>query len=112
MNLSEEKCVPCSGKTPRLSSDEAKTLAEQIPDWKLDLAAGAGSAGLYRYYKLKNFAEALKFVNQVAEIAEKQGHHPDIHLINYNQVSLWLTTHAIRGLSHNDFIVAAKISLL
>jgi len=112
MSLSDKKCAPCSGKTPRLSSDEAKILAEQIPGWKLDLEAGAGSAGLYRHYKFKNFAEAVKFINQVAVIAEEQGHHPDLHLINYNQVSLWLTTHAIRGLSDNDFIVAAKISLL
>jgi 4a-hydroxytetrahydrobiopterin dehydratase len=112
MSLSEEKCVPCSGKTPRLSSEEAAILAKQIPDWKLDLEAGAGSAGLHKHCKFKNFAEAIKFINHVANIAEEQGHHPDIHLTNYNQVGLWLTTHAIRGLSHNDFIVAAKISLL
>jgi 4a-hydroxytetrahydrobiopterin dehydratase len=66
---------------------------------------------LQREFKFKNFIEAMKFINQVAVIAEEEGHHPDIYVF-YNKVKLQLTTHAIGGLSLNDFIVAAKVDAL
>ena len=63
---------------------------------------------LYKKFKFKNFLEAMKFVNKVAEIAENEGHHPDF-CVHYNKVEIEIWTHAINGLSENDFIVAAKI---
>lgn len=63
-------------------------------------------------YKFKNFKEALAFVNKVGEIAESENHHPNIFLYGWNKVKLTLTTHAIKGLSQNDFIMAAKINAL
>lgn len=74
---------------------------EQIPGWE------ARDEKLYRKFKFKNFVEAMKFVNKMAEIAEEEGHHPDF-TVHYNQVEVVIWTHAIGGLSENDFILAAK----
>jgi 4a-hydroxytetrahydrobiopterin dehydratase len=84
-----------------MSMEEAHDLIEQVPGWEL------GENKLTRRFKFKNFREAMAFVNRVAELAEDEGHHPDIH-ISWNRVRLDLTTHAIKGLSENDFIMAAK----
>ena len=103
--LTEQKCEACEGGVLPLNKVEAEILLKQIPGW--ELAADAKS--ISRSYEFKNFQKALAFVNKVGELAESEGHHPDIHLINYRQVSIDLTTHAIGGLSNNDFILAAKI---
>jgi|SRR6185503_3077011 len=107
MDLTRKTCIPCSEKTPPLSEDRAKELAREVPGWTLDF----GEPRLWREYKFPDFVSAMKFVDKVADIAEKEGHHPDIH-IHYDQVKLVLWTHAIGGLSENDFIVAAKINKL
>ncbi len=105
MELHEKKCIPCeSGDTP-LSEDEAKRNLEQIPNWKLN------GKKIEREFVFKDFKEAMKFVNNVADLAEDEGHHPDIH-IHWNKVLLELWTHSMNGLSENDFIVAAKINNL
>ena len=67
---------------------------------------------IHRNVARKNFDEAMKLLNEIAEVAEAEGHHPDLHLTGYCKVRIDLTTHAIGGLSENDFIVAAKIDLL
>jgi len=102
MNLTEKKCVPCEGGVPAMSEQQANELLKQVPSWtKKDLH-------ILRQFTFENFKKAIDFVNKVADIAEQEGHHPDI-TINYNKVNIDLWTHAINGLSENDFIMAAKI---
>jgi len=102
MNLTEKKCKPCEGGVPPLTEDQANELLKQIPEWTIK------DGHVYRQFKFKDFKEAISFVNKVAEIAEQEQHHPNIK-INYNKVSIELYTHAINGLSENDFILPAKI---
>src|SRR3989344_5421708 len=109
MDLSKQKCGPCAGGVRAMTRMEAEAmLGEQIKDWSLNTAAKQISKQL----KFKDFKDALKFVNQVGVLAENEGHHPDIPLTYYNQVSISLSTHTIGGLSRNDFILAAKINNL
>ncbi|MBI2523342.1 4a-hydroxytetrahydrobiopterin dehydratase [Candidatus Woesearchaeota archaeon] len=103
MNLTQKKCKPCEGNTPTLTEEQAKELLKQIPGWEIK------NDHLYRQFKFKKFRESVAFVNKIAEIAEQEGHHPDI-IINYNKVSIELWTHAINGISENDFILATKIN--
>ena len=104
-DLLKKKCVACEGKGMKpLNKEEAFSLMEQLEGWNID----EGFKIIFKEYKFKDFIGATNFVNKVAEIAEEEGHHPDIHIF-YNKVVLELTTHAIKGLSGNDFIVAAKI---
>ncbi len=105
MELHEKKCIPCeSGGTP-LSEAEAKRNLEKVTPWKLNRNK------IEREFVFKDFKEAMKFVNNIADLAEGEGHHPDIH-IHWNKVLLELWTHSMKGLSENDFIVAAKINNL
>jgi len=101
--LSQKKCVPCEGGVSKLSQEEASTLLKQVPGWRLE------GGKLVRVYLFKNFADAMTFINRMAEIAEAEGHHPDF-TVHYNRVEAVLWTHAIGGLSENDFILAAKIN--
>ncbi len=116
-DLLTKKCVPCEGGVPPLTHEEVENLMGQVPDWSLfeeaseNLKKVGMGAKIFREYKFKDFIGAVNFVNNVAEIAEAEGHHPDIK-INYNKVTLELTTHAIGGLSENDFIVAAKVDAM
>lgn len=87
--------------------DEAIRLAAEVNDW--DLASDTKS--ISKEFTFKDFKEAVAFINKVAEVAEEQGHHPDIYCF-YNKVKLQLSTHAVKGLSNNDFIMAAKINRL
>jgi len=86
-----------------MSQAQAATMMDQVPGWEL------GDNTLSRRFRFKGFREAMAFVNRVADLAEEEGHHPDIY-ISWNRVRLDLTTHAIKGLSDNDFIMAAKIN--
>jgi len=106
MDLANKRCIPCEGGTLPLPKKEATALSARVPDWKI-----TEDKKLERELKFKNFSEAMRFVNRVAELAEKEGHHPEIR-VSYNRVLLELTTHAIKGLSENDFILAAKIDRL
>lgn len=103
-DLLKKKCVPCEGGVFPLARQELDPFMSQVEGWTLSGDATAIS----KEYKFKDFIGAVNFVNHVAEIAESEGHHPDIK-INYNKVLLELSTHAIGGLSENDFIVAAKV---
>jgi len=111
-DLLNKKCVPCEGGAMPLTWDEVEPLMIKIPGWNIssdtDPSEGLTNPRIYKEYKFKDFIGAINFVNHVAEIAELENHHPDIH-INYNKVLLELWTHAIGGLSENDFIVAAKV---
>ncbi len=105
MELYEKKCIPCErGGTP-LSENDIKKNLEQIPNWNLN------GKKIEREFVFKDFKEAMKFINNIADLAEGEGHHPDIH-IHWNKVMLELWTHSMNGLSENDFIVAAKINNL
>ncbi len=106
-DLVRKYCVACEAGTPPMSLEEAERLVEQVPGWELN----PDEKKLVRRFKFKDFKEAMRFVNRVAELAEAEGHHPGIY-ISWNRVRLELTTHAIKGLSENDFIMAAKISEL
>jgi 4a-hydroxytetrahydrobiopterin dehydratase len=107
MNLANKNCVPCEGGTPPFTPAQITDYQPGIQsEWQV-----SDQKKILRQFKFKNFKEAMMFVNSVADIAETEGHHPDIK-INWNKVTLELTTHAISGLSENDFILAAKIDTL
>ena len=102
MNLIEKKCLPCEEGTPPMEGSEINILGKEVPLWSFR------EGHLFRSFKFMSFREAINFVNSVAKLADEEGHHPDI-CIHYNKVELELWTHAIKGLSENDFIMAAKI---
>ena len=107
MELTKKKCRPCDGGMKALEPAQARELAAQVPKWKLR----KDEPRLWREFTFKDFVRAMKFVNKVADLAEAEGHHPDVH-IHYNKVKLVLWTHDLGGLSENDFILAAKIDEL
>jgi 4a-hydroxytetrahydrobiopterin dehydratase len=104
--LARKHCVPCEGGVPPLSTDEAKSLLESVEGWSLT----ADGKKIRRQWTLKNFMAGIDFFDKVAAIAEEQGHHPDLHLEGYRNLAIEISTHAIGGLSENDFILAAKIN--
>ncbi len=103
--LLEQKCVPCSGSLPPATAEEIDTYKAQIPDW--DILNENGELRLGRVYQFPNFQDALAFTNLVGDIAEAEGHHPAL-LTEWGKVTVTWWTHAISGLHHNDFIMAAK----
>ena len=104
MDLSQKKCVACEGGTAPLNRAEAQTLIKQLNGWTLS----GDSQWISKDFTFKNFAEAMAFADKVGEIAESEGHHPDLQ-VRWGKAVVELTTHAIHGLSENDFIVAAKV---
>jgi 4a-hydroxytetrahydrobiopterin dehydratase len=108
VDLATRHCVPCEGGTKPMSRSEAEALLRQVDGWKL---IDGEPLKLARKAKFADFANAMRFVNRVAQLAEAEGHHPDL-CVSWNRVKLELFTHAIGGLSENDFILAAKINEL
>lgn len=108
MDLSSKHCVPCEGGTPPMPRADADKLLREVSNWEL---VNSGFLQIRKKFKFKNFKESLNFVNQVGEIAESEGHHPDINF-GWGKAEIILWTHAIGGLSENDFILAAKIDKL
>ena len=106
-NLAEKTCTPCRGGIPPLTRDEALRFREQAADWELPDDARR----IERTFRFRNFREALAFVQRVGELAEQQGHHPDI-LLRWGKVKITIWTHKIEGLTESDFILAAKIDEL
>ncbi len=102
--LAQKRCVPCRGGTPSLPAEKVKEYLGAVPQWTV----ATDGKRISRTFTFKDFVQAMKFVNKVADVAEGQGHHPDIH-IHWNKVDLELWTHAIGGLHENDFVMAAKI---
>jgi 4a-hydroxytetrahydrobiopterin dehydratase len=105
--LLSKKCIPCEGGTLPLSKDEIDVLHEQVPEW----VVSSDIKKISRAFKFKDFAEAMIFANKIATVAEEEGHHPDL-LVAWGKLGVELSTHAIGGLSENDFILAAKIDAL
>eukprot|EP00898_Chlorokybus_atmophyticus_P008231 jgi/Chlat1/8409/Chrsp80S07840 len=110
-SLANKNCVPCEGGIPPLSQEEIDRLKEQVPNWRVTRDA-EGRAHLLRHVRTKNFAKGLQLFERVGEVAEAEGHHPDLHLQSYNQVRIELCTHSAGGLTENDFIMAAKLDAL
>lgn len=106
MQLTKQKCVPCEGGTKPLTPSEFAQYLAAVPRWKVI----ENDKKIEREFSFKNFIAALDFTNKVGEIAESEGHHPDILIFNYKYVKVTLWTHAIGGLSINDFILAAKVN--
>jgi 4a-hydroxytetrahydrobiopterin dehydratase len=103
--LGDKRCVPCEGGIAPLTSAEAEQLRTQLsPEWQL----ANGSHALRREFKFKDFYRTMSFVNALAHIANLEDHHPDLE-VGYGYCRVLFTTHAIKGLSENDFICAAKI---
>lgn len=106
-DIAQGTCVPCEGGITPLTAAEAQALLPQVPGWE----CADGGRAIRRRFRFRNFRQSLAFVNQVGEIAESEGHHPDI-TFGWGYADIRLTTHAIDGLHRNDFIIAAKINLL
>lgn len=106
--LKSKRCRPCEGGVPRIAAIEATRLLEELPGWELS----DDGERIERRWTVQDFSAGMAFLEKVAELAEDEGHHPDIHLTGYRNVAVELTTHAIGGLSENDFILAAKIDEL
>lgn len=106
--LTARKCTACEGDTPAFTAEQTAEHLAALPEWKLS----DDGKMIRRKYKFKDFVSALAFLQKVGELAEAEGHHPDLHLTGYKNAAVELTTHAIGGLSANDFIVAAKVDAL
>ncbi len=107
-DIKHKKCIPCEDGVEPLRPDEyGAFLRHELKAWDV-----VGEKVLEKEYKFKDFKAALAFVNKVGVLVEKEGHHPDILLHRWNRVDLRLTTHAIGGLSENDFILASKIDTI
>ncbi|MFH1755914.1 MAG: 4a-hydroxytetrahydrobiopterin dehydratase [Candidatus Latescibacterota bacterium] len=105
--LADKECIPCKGGVPPLHGPQLKALHDELAgDWRL-----VADHHLEKEYFFDNFREALRFTNQVGELAEAQGHHPDVHLA-WGKVKLLIWTHKIDGLTESDFILAAKADAL
>jgi 4a-hydroxytetrahydrobiopterin dehydratase len=105
-DLASKTCIPCRGGVPPLKGEELRALQRQLPSWQVVI-----DHHLHRDYTFPDFKTALEFVNRVGEIAEEQGHHPDITL-GWGKVEITTWTHKIDGLTESDFILAAKIEQL
>jgi 4a-hydroxytetrahydrobiopterin dehydratase len=106
--LANKKCIPCEGGVPPLSADDVKKLLPNVPQWKVV----ADGKRIRREWLVKDFMAALDFFNRIGAIAEAEDHHPDLHVVGYRNVTIELWTHAVNGLTENDFILAAKIDQL
>jgi 4a-hydroxytetrahydrobiopterin dehydratase len=106
--LIDKKCKPCEGGVAPLTESQARGFMKQLKaDWELL----EGGKEIRKGYRFKNFKETMEFVNLVAAVAEGEGHHPDME-VSWGKCVIRLSTHAIKGLSENDFILAAKIDVL
>lgn len=106
--LTTKKCLPCEGGVEACTVDFARTQTQYLLGWGLS----EDGKWIKKAVRFKNFVRALEALNKIAEIAEMEAHHPDLHLTGYRILTVELTTHAIGGLSENDFILAAKIDSL
>ncbi|MGA9801212.1 MAG: 4a-hydroxytetrahydrobiopterin dehydratase [Terriglobales bacterium] len=105
-DLASQTCVPCRGGVPSLKGAELQLIQQKVPQWKV-----VNQHHLSRTFTFPDFKQALAFVNRVGEIAEQQGHHPDI-LLAWGKAEITMWTHKIDGLTQSDFIMAAKIDKL
>jgi 4a-hydroxytetrahydrobiopterin dehydratase len=106
--LTAKKCKPCEGGVNPIPGDEAAKQVSQLAGWSIT----SDGKKIRKEWSVKNFMAGIKFFHDIAQIAEGDNHHPDLHLTGYRNVAVELTTHAIGGISENDFILAAKIDEL
>ena len=106
--LRAKRCVPCEGGVPKLTASEAEAQLAKLVGWTITHQGER----IRKEWVVKNFMAAMRFFEQVAAVSEAEGHHPDLHLVGYRNVAIEIWTHAIGGLSENDFILAAKIDEL
>ncbi|MFS8569664.1 MAG: 4a-hydroxytetrahydrobiopterin dehydratase [Thermaerobacter sp.] len=107
--LAAGRCVPCQAGAPAVTAEELARYRSQIPDWTV--LVDGGSRRLRRIFTFKDFAEALDFTNRVAELAEREGHHPRL-VLEWGRVTVDWWTHKIQDLHMNDLIMAAKTDAL
>ena len=107
-DLTRKHCQSCEIGVPALTGDQVRNYLPSVPQWKLS----GDQKRLRREWRVKDFPVALDFFQRVGQIAEAEDHHPDLHLTGYRNVAIELSTHALGGLSENDFILAAKIDRL
>jgi len=105
MELIKKRCVPCEGYSDPLTNEQEEIYKNEINNWELDRK---GTHRLEKDFSLLHFRDSISFVNQIADLAEDEGHHPNITIL-FNLVKIVIYTHAINGLSENDFILAAKM---
>ncbi len=107
MDLGKKKCKPCEGGAPPLNAEEIAEYMKHVnDDWKV-----TGNKKISKEYSFESYKHTMNFVNKVADLADEEDHHPDMH-VSYGKVVIELMTHAIDGLSENDFIMAYKIDRL
>ena len=106
--LAQKKCVPCEGGDPALTESASRDLLKQVEGWKL---VPGKEAHIEKTFKFEGFMPGVELVNKIAEVAEAEGHHPDL-TVSWGKVGVSLSTHAVHGLTENDFILAAKIDQL
>lgn len=106
--LIAKHCVPCEGGVPVLTPEQVRAHQQAVPAWSVT----AAGKRIRREWKAKDFTAALDFFARIGQVAEAEGHHPDLHLTGYRNVAVEISTHAIGGLSENDFILAARIDAL
>ncbi|HEX2037293.1 MAG TPA: 4a-hydroxytetrahydrobiopterin dehydratase [Chloroflexota bacterium] len=105
-SLADKRCTPCEGGTPPLTAEQVKPLLAQLDGWEVE-----EGKKLTKSFRFDNFVQAVDFVNAITPVAEAEGHHPDLY-VRWGEVRVYLWTHAIDGLSENDFILASKIDRL
>ncbi len=105
--LSHKRCLPCEGVIDKMTVEEAKKMHEQIPEWTLSEDA----VKLTRSFPFKDFAKALAFANEIGKVSEEEWHHPTMK-VGWGRVDVEFATHSIKGLTENDFIMAAKVDAL
>lgn len=105
-DLAARKCLPCCGGVPALTADQIAPLLRQLDGWHV-----VENHHLVKNYHFPDFATALRFVNRVGDIAEEEGHHPELYL-SWGKVGVQIFTHKVDGLTESDFILAAKIDKL
>ena len=106
--LRKSRCVPCEGGVPKLTAEEAREQLAQVDGWSIL----SDPNRIQKSWVVRNFMAGIAFFEMVAKLAESEGHHPDLHLHGYRNVDIEIWTHAIGGLSLNDFILAARIDEL
>ena len=105
--LNERHCKPCEGGVEPLGARTAQSMLPQVPGWTLD----SDGRSIRREFQFKNFHEVMEFVNALAWVCHREDHHPDME-VGYRRVLVCFSTHAIGGLSDNDFICAARVNAL
>jgi 4a-hydroxytetrahydrobiopterin dehydratase len=108
VELKAKHCVECEGNAEALDADKIQSLLTSLPEWELS----DDGKRIRRIWRAKDFTGGLKFFQQIGRIAESEDHHPDLHLTDFRNVKIELSTHAVGGLTENDFIMAAKIDAL